>query len=85
MPHTVLTQHPADVHWELHSGLEERRWSLKQLSVFWWHLLAVISTSIPLSGTTSLNHTQIFNKMSAGHIPGLLHSPCVSGKPLWTL
>lgn len=42
----------------------------KQLGTFQWHLLALISMSFPPLGTTSSNHAQIFNKMTAGRIPG---------------
>lgn len=44
--------------------------ALKQLSMFQWHLLALIRTSFPPPGTTCPNCAQIFNKMPAGRVPG---------------
>ena len=60
--------------------------ALKQLSVFRWHLLAFISTGFPPPGTTSPNRTQIFNKMTAGRVPGRegMHGCCTKALCLQT-
>lgn len=66
--------------------------ALKQLRVFRWHLPALISVDFPPPGTTSPNHTQIFNKMTAGCVPGregtrgcCTKALCVPAAPLDTL